>query len=48
MTMLLFMRTAVLVGNKLATGFIILGAIPSNLIALPESNAIINVDNCSG
>lgn len=31
-TMLLFMRTAILVGNKLATDFNILGPVPSNPI----------------
>ena len=47
MTMLLFIRTAIFVDNKLATDFIILGLIPSNHIALLESNAIIKVDTCS-
>ena len=38
-TMLLFMRTAILVDNKSGTDFIILGPIPSYPVALPESNA---------
>ena len=46
--MLVFMRSVILFDNKLATDFIILCPISSNPIALPESNAIIKEDTCSG